>query len=144
MLQAAAMVGLDPMQVPGDKNPWTWSDPRAKSWQSAIRSLDPAAADAAEAAWGPAMSLGLRAALAGEAKWTPDLEKELAIRRPGLHAERRDAAIKAALDDLAETRRAEQQTRAANTPTPEQVRLRRVNSINHAALHQARLHYGVE
>jgi hypothetical protein len=59
LLRAAAMVNLDPMDVPGDVNPWQWDDPRAKGWQSAIRVLNPTLADAAEATWGPAMTLGL-------------------------------------------------------------------------------------
>jgi hypothetical protein len=144
LLRSAAKVNLDAMQVPGDVNPWTWDDPRAQGWRSAIRAMDPAVADAAEAAWGPAMSLGLRAALAGEADWSPDLEKELAIRRPGLLAERRDAAVDAALQKITQARQAERETRAAATPTPEQLQAQLIASRNHAAAQQARLHYGME
>jgi hypothetical protein len=144
LLRSAAMVNLDPMQVPGDANPWTWQDPRAQGWRSAIRAMDPVVADAAEAAWGPAMSLGLRAALAGESEWTADLVKELAIRRPGLHAERRDAALDAALQQIAQARQAERETRAASTPTPEQLQAQLIASRNQAAAQQARLHSGME
>ena len=143
LLRAAAMVNLDPMDVPGDVNPWQWSDPRAKGWQSAIRVLNPSLADAAEAAWGPAMTLGLRAALAGETAWTADLEKELEVRRPGLAKERRDAAVNAALEQMAETRRAEQEARTARTPTPEQLRAQQLQSKNVAAAQAARDYLGV-
>ena len=125
LLQAAAMVNLDPMQVPGDVNPWTWDDPRAQGWRSAIRSL------------------GLRAALSGEAAWTPDLEKELAIRRPALHAERHDAAVKAALEQMADTRRAEAEARQARALTPEQQRAHQIASRNEAAAAAARDYFGV-
>ena len=137
------MVNLDPMQVPGDVNPWTWDDPRAQGWRSAIRSLDPKVADSAEATWGPSLSLGLRAALSGEAAWTPDLEKELAIRRPGLHAERHDAAVKAALEQMADTRRAEAEARQARALTPEQQRAHQIASRNEAAAAAARDYFGV-
>jgi hypothetical protein len=143
LLRAAAMVNLDPMDVPGDVNPWQWDDPRAKGWQSAIRVLNPTLADAAEATWGPAMTLGLRAALAGESPWTADLEKELEIRRPGLAKERRDAAVHAALEQMAENRRAEQEARAARTPTPEQARAQLIASKNEAAAAAAREYFGV-
>jgi len=137
------MVNLDPMQVPGDVNPWTWDDPRAQGWRSAIRSLDPKVADAAEGAWGPSLSLGLRAALSGETEWNPDLENELAIRRPALHAERREAAVNAALEQMAEARRAEVEARQARTLTPEQIRAQQVASRNEAAAAAARDYFGV-
>jgi len=137
------MVNLDPMQVPGDVNPWTWDDPRAQGWRSAIRSLDPKVADSAEATWGPSLSLGLRAALSGEAAWTPDIEKELAIRRPALHAERHDAAVKAALEQMADNRRAEAEARQARALTPEQQRAHQIASRNETAAAAARDYFGV-
>jgi len=143
LLRAAAMVNLDPMQVPGDVNPWTWDDPPAQGWRSAIRSLDPKVADAAEAEWGPSLSLGLRAALSGEANWNTDLENELAICRPALHAERREAAVNAALEQMAEARRAEVETRQARALTPEQQHAQLIASKNDAAVAAAREHFGV-
>jgi hypothetical protein len=89
------------------------------------------------------MTLGLRAALAGESPWTADLEKELEIRRPGLAKERRDAAVNAALEQMAENRRAEQEARATRTPTPEQARAQLVQSKNVAAAQAARDYLGV-
>ena len=75
--------------------------------------------------------------------WTPDLEKELAIRRPALHAERRDAAVKAALEQMADTRRAEAEARQARALTPEQVRAQQMASKNEAAAAAARDYFGV-
>jgi len=144
LMRSATMAGIDPMTVPSDKNPWTWKDPRAQTWRSAIRVLNPALADAAEAAWGPALPLKLQAALAGEISWDADLHKELEARRPGLAAERREAATKAALEQMAESRKAEKEALAARTPSPEQFRAQQINSLNIAAAHQGNVHHGIE
>jgi hypothetical protein len=144
LMRSATMAGIDPMTVPSDKNPWTWKDPRAQSWRSAIRVLNPVLADAAEAAWGPALPLKLQAALAGEIPWDADLHKELEARRPALADERREAATKAALEQMAESRKAEKEAQAERTPNPEQLRTQLIKSFNLAAAHQGSLHYGIE
>ena len=82
-------------------------------------------------------------AICSSAAWTADLEKELEVRRPGLAKERRDAAVNAALEQMAETRRAEQEARTARTPTPEQLRSQQLQSKNVAAAQAARDYLGV-
>ena len=143
LLHAAHIAGLDAAQIPGDLNPWQWQDPRAQSWRSAIRVLNPSLADAAEAQWGESMSLALRGALAGDISWNADLEQELEARRPGLAKERREAAVKAALEQLAASHQAEKQALAARTPSPEEVRRQQIASLNHAA-EFSRLQAGIE
>lgn len=130
LLRAASLAGVDPAAIPGDKNPWQWKDPRAASLRSAIRHLDAQLADAAEAQWGDSMSLALRGALAGETKWTPQLERELEVRRPALAKERREKAVNEALNRMAENTKAEQQARQARTPSPEQLRAQLIASKN--------------
>jgi hypothetical protein len=143
LLRAAQIAGLDAAQIPGDLNPWQWQDPRAQSWRSAIRVLNPSLADAAEAQWGESMSLALRGALAGDISWNVDLEKELEARRPGLAKEREEAAVKAALKQMAASHQAEKEALAVRTPSPAELRHQQIASMNRAA-EAARIHAGIE
>jgi len=118
LLKAAAMAGIAVRDIPSNVNPWNWDDQRARSWQSALRTLAPVLAQDAEIHWGPPISLELAAAIEGEAPWTNDLRAELAEKRPHNHAERVQADMNAALESLAATVEAERATRAAKTPSP--------------------------
>ena len=122
LLKSAAMAGITTRDIPSNANPWTWKDPRAMSWQSALRSLSPVLAQDAEIYWGEPVSLALQAALDGQGEWTPELDQEFARKRPHQREERREAAVKAALEGMAANLEAERQARAARTPTPEQLR----------------------
>ena len=118
LLKAAAMAGIAVRDIPSNVNPWTWSDERGRSWQSALRQLSPVLAQDAEIFWGAPISLELAAAIEGDAPWTADLQAELATKRPHNHAERVQAEMNAALEGLAATVEAERVTRAAKTPSP--------------------------
>jgi len=48
LLQAAQLAQIDPATIPSDQTPWSWRDSRAFAWQSAIRALNTAMAEAAE------------------------------------------------------------------------------------------------
>ena len=68
LIRAAEMSGINPQQIPGDANPWTWEDSRAMSGRSNFRALNPAVAQQAEMLLGGPLSLALKAAMeAGEA-----------------------------------------------------------------------------
>ena len=118
LLKAAAMAGIAVRDIPSNVNPWTWSDERARSWQSALRTLAPVLAQDAEIFWGAPISLELAGAIEGDAPWTNDLRAELAAKRPHNFAERVQAEMNAALEGLAATVEAERATRAAKTPSP--------------------------
>lgn len=47
LIRAAEMSGINPQQIPGDANPWSWDDSRAMSWRSNFRALNPAVAQQA-------------------------------------------------------------------------------------------------
>lgn len=111
-------------------------------WQSALRSLAPVLAQDAEIFWGEPLSLALQAALEGQGEWTPELEREHATKRPHQRAEMEQARMKSALDDIAASLAAEREARAARTPSPEDLRRQRVNSINSAAAAQAAAVHG--
>jgi len=81
LLQAAQLTQIDPSTLPRDQTPWSWKDSRAFAWQSAFRSFNPAMAEAAEVAYGPAISLALPGALDGHTELTPDLATEFSIKR---------------------------------------------------------------
>ena len=121
LLKAAVMAGIAVRDIPSNVNPWTWTDERARSWQSALRTLAPVLAQDAEIHWGPPISLELAAAIEGDAPWTGDLQAELAAKRPHNHAERVQGEMNAALEGLAATVEAERATRAAKTPSPEEM-----------------------
>ena len=59
LIRAAEMSGLNPQQIPSDVNPWTWDDPRAMSWRSNYRALNPAVAQQAEILLGGPLKLGV-------------------------------------------------------------------------------------
>ena len=122
LLQAAAMAGINPADIPADKNPWTWKDARAKSWQMAFRTVNSATAQHAEVAHGPAISLALQAALDGHTPWTDDLRSELSIKRPDQHKAMTKAAVDDAIRGLEDVRAAEAARRAKSTPSPEQLK----------------------
>jgi hypothetical protein len=139
LLKAAKLAQIDPSTIPADQTPWSWKDSRAFAWQTAFRSINPAMAEEAEVAYGPAISLALQAALDGHAEMTPDLVGELAIKRPHQHEQMRHDQIEAALNRIAEAREEEQARRAASTPSPEDLRKQRVASMEAAAAHQRSL-----
>jgi hypothetical protein len=101
LLKAAQLAQIDPATIPSDQTPWSWKDPRAFAWQTAFRSLNPAMAEQAEVAYGPAISLALQAALDGHTEMTPDLTGEYSIKRPlqyeQMQRDQIEAAIKRAL-----------------------------------------------
>lgn len=142
LLKSAAMAGINTRDIPSNSNPWTWKDPRAMSWQSAIRSLSPVLAQDAEIYWGEPVSLALQAALDGQGEWTPELDQEFARKRPHQREERHEAAVKSAMEGMAANLEAERQAKAARTPTPEQLRAQLAASRNaaYASLAQQHLH----
>ena len=121
LLKAAVMAGIAVRDIPSNVNPWTWEDERARSWQSALRQLSPVLAQDAEIHWGRAISLELAAAIEGATPWTGDLQAELAIKRPHNHAERMQAEMDSALEAMAANHAAERASRAARTPSPEEL-----------------------
>ena len=48
LIRAAEMAGINPQQIPGNANPWSWEDSRAMSWRSNFRALNPAVAQQAD------------------------------------------------------------------------------------------------
>ncbi len=135
LLKAAQIAQIDPSTIPADVTPWSWKDSRAFSWQTAFRSINPAMAEEAEVAYGPAISLALQAALEGHAEMTPDLASELAIKRPNQHEQMRRDQIEAALNRIAEAREEENTRRANATPSPEELHRQLVASKEAAAAH---------
>ena len=121
LIRAAEMSGINPQQIPGDANPWTWEDSRAMSWRSNFRALSPAAAQQAEMLLGGPLSLALQAAMDAGENLSVDLDRELQIRRPALHEQLRQEAMQRAIDQIGENRKAEAERMAANTPTPAQL-----------------------
>ena len=89
LIRAAEMSGINPQQIPGDANPWTWEDSRAKSWRSNFRALNPAVAQQAEMLLGGPLSLAMQAAMDAGETLSVDLDRELKIRRPALHEQMR-------------------------------------------------------
>jgi len=122
LLQAASLADINPADIPANKNPWTWEDGRAMSWQMAFRSINAATAQQAEVAHGPSISLALQAAMEGHAPWTNDLRSELAIKRPLEHRAMANAAVDDAIAGIQEARAAEAARRAETTPSPEQLK----------------------
>ena len=134
LIRAAEMSGINPQQIPGDANPWTWEDSRAMSWRSNFRALNPAVAQQAEMLLGGPLSLALQAAMDAGETLSVDLDRELKIRRPALHEQLRQEAMQRAIDKIGENRKAEAASRAANTPTSaqlaEQLRKSKQEAIN--------------
>ena len=106
LLQAASLAGINPADIPAEKNPWTWKDGRAVPWQMAFRSINAATAQQAEVAHGPSISLALQAAMEGHAPWTNDLRSELAVKRPLEHRAMANAAVDDAIAGIQEARAA--------------------------------------
>lgn len=121
LIRAAEMSGINPQQIPGNANPWSWEDSRAMSWRSNFRALNPAVAQQAETLLGGPLSLALQAAMDAGETLSVDLDRELAIRRPALHEQLRQEAMQRAIDQIGENRKAEAASRAANTPTPQEL-----------------------
>jgi len=142
LLQAAQLAQIDPATIPSDQTPWSWKDSRAFAWQSAFRALNPAMAEAAEVAYGPAISLALQAALDGHTTLTPDLATELSIKRPHQHEQMRRDQVEAALTRMAEARDEERTRRAELTPSPEQLQ-RQMAESREAAARSLRLQNGL-
>ena len=140
LLQTAAMADINPADIPADKNPWTWQDGRAKSWQMAFRSINASTAQQAEVTHGPSISLALQAAMEGHAPWTSDLRNELAIKRPLEHRAMAKAVVDDAIAGIQEARAAEAARRAERTPTPEQLKALLNRSRDVALEGQRQLH----
>ena len=134
LIRAAEMAGINPQQIPGNANPWSWEDSRAMSWRSNFRALNPAVAQQAETLLGGPLSLALQSAMDAGETLSVDLDRELAIRRPALHEQLRQEAMQRAIDQIGENRKAEAASRAASTPTPaqlaEQLRQSKQEAIN--------------
>lgn len=134
LIAAARMSSIDPADIPSTATPWDWQDPRAFSWRSSYRSINPAMAERAEIALGEPLSLALQAALDGGETLTAGMARELQLRRPALHQQMRQEAMQRAIDQIGENRKAEAASRAANTPTPaqlaEQLRQSKQEAIN--------------
>lgn len=135
LLQAAAIAKIDPADIPSSASPWTWADQRARSWQLAFRSINPAVAEQAEIQHGPAISLALKAALDGLTPMTADLAAELSVKRPDQHREMQVAEVDAAIARIEESRQQERARRAELTPSPErlQQQLRRSREAAYAS-----------
>ena len=116
LIRAAEMSGINPQQIPGDANPWTWEDSRAMSWRSNFRALNPAVAQQAEMLLGGPLSLALQAAMDAGETLSVDLDRELKIRRPALHEQLRQESIQRAIDQMADTARRKPN---AGLPTPQ-------------------------
>ena len=140
LLQAAAMAGINPADIPADKNPWTWKDGRAMSWQMAFRSINATTAQHAEVTHGPAISLALQAALDGHTPWTDDLRTELSIKRPDQHQAMTNAAVDDAIRGLEDVRAANAARRAKSTPSAEQLEVLAKRSRDAANAIQRNLH----
>ena len=121
LIRAAEMSGINPKQIPGNANPWSWEDSRAMSWRSNFRALNPAVAQQAETLLGGPLSLALQAAMDAGETLSVDLDRELAIRRPALHQQMREQAMQRTIDQIANNCMSEATSRAANTPTPQQL-----------------------
>ena len=93
LIRAAEMSGINPQQIPGDANPWTWEDSRAMSWRSNFRALNPAVAQQAETLLGGPLSLALQAAMDAGETLSVDLDRELKIRRSALHEQLRQREL---------------------------------------------------
>ena len=134
LIRAAEMSGINPQQIPGNANPWSWEDSRAMSWRSNFRALNPAVAQQAETLLGGPLSLALQSAMDAGETLSVDLDRELAIRRPALHEQLRQEAMQRAIDQIGENRKSEAASRAASTPTPaqlaEQLRQSKQEAIN--------------
>ena len=134
LIRAAEMSGINPQQIPGDANPWTWEDRRAMSWRSNFRALNPAVAQQAETLLGGPLSLALQAAMDAGETLSVDLDRELKIRRPALHQQMREQAMQSAIDQIGQNRKTEAHRRVASTPTPaqlaEQLRKSKQEAIN--------------
>ena len=85
LIRAAEMAGINPQQIPGNANPWSWDDSRAMSWRSNFRALNPAVAQQAETLLGGPLILALPAAMDAGETLSVDLDRELQLRRPALH-----------------------------------------------------------
>ena len=133
LLKAAQLAQIDPATIPSDQTPWSWKDSRAFAWQTAFRSLNPAMAEQAEVAYGPAISLALQAALDGHTEMTPDLTGEYSIKRPLQYEQMQRDQIEAAINGLAKAREEEATRRAEMTPSPEQLRRQLADSRAMAA-----------
>ena len=68
----------------------------------------------------------------GATPWTGDLQAELAIKRPHNNAERMQAEMDAALEAMAANNAAERASRAARTPSPEELQ-RQISLSRHLA-----------
>ena len=121
LIAAARMSSIDPADIPSTVTPWDWQDPRAFFWRSSYGSINPAMAERAEIALGEPLSMALQAALDGGETLTAGMDRELQLRRPALHQQMRQEAMQRAIDQIGENRKAEAASRAANTPTAEQL-----------------------
>ena len=75
----------------------------------------------AETQLGGPLNLALQAAMDAGETLSVDLDRELKIRLPALHEQLRQEAMQRAIDQIGENRKAEAASRAANTPTAEQL-----------------------
>jgi hypothetical protein len=143
LLKAAELAQIDPATLPANANPWTLKgDSRAFAWQTAFRSINPTAAEQAEIAYGPSLSLALQAALDGIRPMNADLEKELSIKRPNQHSEMQKAAANEAIARIQKGLEDERARRAELTPSPEQLQ-RQLAESREAAARTLRLQNGV-
>ena len=106
LIRAAEMSGINPQQIPGDANPWTWEDSRAMSWRSNFRALNPAVAQQAETLLGGPLSLALQAAMDAGETLSVDLDRKLTITRPALQEHLRQEYVHCAIDQIGEARQA--------------------------------------
>jgi hypothetical protein len=84
LVRAAQRAGIDPSKLQA-ANPWQFEGQVAMTLQSAVRELDPDAAERFQQQAGVKLSLGAEAALAGLQEWSTELEQELAIKAPGTY-----------------------------------------------------------
>ena len=117
LIRAAEMAGISPTDIPSNTNPWSWKDPRAFSWRSNFRSINPSVAQQAEIQLGEPLSLALQAAMDAGETLSTSLARELKVRRPQLHEQLHKESIERALERIKENRAQEQKELAARTPS---------------------------
>ena len=97
VFRAATAAKVNPSKLRPD-NPWSYQSPSAVALQAAVSELDPAAAERLQADAGVSLSLGAEAALAGLTSWSPELEQELATKRPETYKRLQSEALEAAAE----------------------------------------------
>lgn len=97
LVRAAQAAGVNPARLRA-ANPWSFEGPKAIAIQAAVAELDPACAERLQTDAGVSLSLGAAAALEGLTEWTPELEREVQIKRPDTYRRMEAEAMEAAVE----------------------------------------------